>query len=153
METSMSEMYNGIYEIVVAVNDIEASAKRIAEVFDKELDEFHTVGDAGIELTGTGVWFGETRLAIVTDSTGNGPTARLLAKRGPGVSEICMRTPDLRAAIADLKAKDVRLVSDVPNVATNYLWKDGKVYSKVEYVFIHPADMFGVQIELQQWTE
>lgn len=148
----MGEMYNAVYEVVLAVEDVEKVANRIAEVFDKKLDDYMTVNDPGIELTGTGVWFGDLRLSIVGDSTGNGPTSRMLAKRGPGLSEICMRTPNLQAAIADLKTKGVRLVSDVPNVETDYPWKDGKVYSKVQYVFIHPSE-FGVQVELQQWDD
>jgi methylmalonyl-CoA/ethylmalonyl-CoA epimerase len=149
----MTEMYQSVQEIALAVNDVEAATKRLAEVFDKTPDEIHSTDTPGIELTSSGIWFGDFRLAIVGDSTGTGPTSKLLARRGQGLSEICLRTPDLDAAIADLKAKGVRLVSDEPVVMENYEWKDGKIFSKVRIVFIHPKDMFGLQVELQEWTE
>jgi methylmalonyl-CoA/ethylmalonyl-CoA epimerase len=148
----MTELFNGVYEIALAVKDMEATAKKFADVFDKELDPVSGSPDDGLELRHTGIWFGDVRLAILEDTSGTGPTARLIEKRGEGLSEICMRTPDLDAAIAHLKAKGVRLVSDEPIVFEDYPWKD-EVYSKVRIVFIHPSALNGLQVELQEWTK
>ena len=145
--------YHTVQEIALAVNDVEAATKRLSEVFNKTPDPIKSTDTPGIELTSSGIWFGEFRLAIVGDSTGTGPTSKLLAKRGQGLSEICMRVDDLDVAIADLKEKGVRLVSDDPFVVKDYYWKDGKTYSQVRIVFIHPKDMFGLQAELQEWTD
>ena len=87
---------------------------------------FIPVGDSAIEL-----------LEATADES---PIAKYVAKRGPGIHHITLRVDDIAAALAQLKARGVRLIDDVP--------RPGAHGSQV--AFIHPTSAHGVLIELKQ---
>ncbi|MGB5153440.1 MAG: VOC family protein, partial [Candidatus Sulfotelmatobacter sp.] len=64
--------------------------------------------------------------------------AKFIAKRGEGLHHVCLRIPDLPAAVARLKLDGVRLVSEEI--------KTGAGGHK--YVFVHPSSAGGVLLEL-----
>ena len=65
---------------------------------------------------------------------------RFIAKRGEGLHHVCMKVPDLRAAVERLRKDGVRLVSDeIKTGAGGH-----------QYVFVHPASTGGVLLELVQ---
>jgi methylmalonyl-CoA/ethylmalonyl-CoA epimerase len=68
------------------------------------------------------------------------PIAGYLAKRGPGLHHITLRVDDIAAALAQLKAKGVRLIDATP--------REGAHGSLV--AFIHPSSAHGVLVELKQ---
>ena len=70
----------------------------------------------------------------------NSPIARFLAKHGPGLHHICLRVPDLAAAVARLQQNGVRLVNPEPGVGAG----------GHRYVFVHPSSAGGVLLELVQ---
>jgi len=105
----------------------------------------------GIGIEMTGVWVGDFRLAFVGDTTGTGHVARSIEKRGEGLFELCLRTHDLPAAMAQMKAHGIRFTSDEPHVLEDYEWR-GEIWSEVRVAFVHPATSFGTQIEVQQWV-
>ena len=87
---------------------------------------FIPVGPASIELLeGTG-----------SDSA----IAKYIAKRGPGIHHITLRVDDIRAALARLKARGVRLVDEEPRQGA-----EGALVA-----FIHPSAAHGVLVELKQ---
>src|SRR6266481_4050214 len=64
--------------------------------------------------------------------------AKFIAKRGEGLHHICLRIPDLEAAVTRLKADGVRLVSnEIKTGAGGH-----------RYIFVHPQSAGGVLIEL-----
>ena len=65
---------------------------------------------------------------------------RYLAKRGPGLHHITLRVDDIRAALAQLKARGVRLIDEEPRPGAH-----GTLVA-----FIHPASAHGVLVELAQ---
>ena len=87
---------------------------------------FIPVGDSAIEL-----------LEATADES---PIAKYVAKHGPGIHHITLRVDDIAAALAQLKARGVRLIDDVP--------RPGAHGSQV--AFIHPTSAHGVLIELKQ---
>ena len=70
----------------------------------------------------------------------NSPIARFLAKHGPGLHHICLRVPDLAAAVARLQQNGVKLVNPEPGVGAG----------GHRYVFVHPGSAGGVLLELVQ---
>ena len=70
----------------------------------------------------------------------NSPIARFLAKHGPGLHHICLRVPDLAAAVARLQQNGVKLVNPEPGVGAG----------GHRYVFVHPSSAGGVLLELVQ---
>ena len=83
---------------------------------------------------------GEAALELLEATAGDSPIAKYVAARGPGLHHITLRVDDIRAALAELKAKGVRLIDDSP--------REGAHGSLV--AFIHPASPHGVLVELKQ---
>src|ERR1039457_5714000 len=55
---------------------------------------------------------GECRLELLEATSDDSTIAKFIAKRGEGLPHVCMRVPDLAAAVAKLKGDGVRLVSE-----------------------------------------
>ncbi|MBI2819209.1 MAG: methylmalonyl Co-A mutase-associated GTPase MeaB [Acidobacteria bacterium] len=81
---------------------------------------------------------GDTRIELLEPTAPDSPIARFLAKRGPGLHHICLRVPDLAAAVARLRQNGVRLINEVPGTGAG----------GHKYVFVHPASAGGVLLEL-----
>ena len=83
---------------------------------------------------------GEAALELLEATADDSPIAKYVAKRGPGLHHITLRVDDIRAALARLKEKGVRLIDETP--------REGAHGSLV--AFIHPASAHGVLVELKQ---
>jgi len=83
---------------------------------------------------------GGAQLELLEATSDDSPIARYVAKRGPGLHHITLRVDDIRAALAQLKAKGVRLIDADP--------REGAHGSLV--AFIHPSSAHGVLVELKQ---
>src|SRR3954451_18850697 len=83
---------------------------------------------------------GEGALELLEATADDSAIARYVAKRGPGLHHITLRVDDIRAALARLKQKGVRLIDETP--------RPGAHNSLV--AFIHPASAHGVLVELKQ---
>jgi LAO/AO transport system kinase len=81
---------------------------------------------------------GETKLELVEAMSAASPVARFLDRRGPGLHHVALRVPDIRAALATLAARGVRLVDDTPRVGAH-----GSLIA-----FVHPASTGAVLVEL-----
>ena len=83
---------------------------------------------------------GDSAIELLEATSDDSPIAKYLAKRGPGLHHITLRVDDIRAALAQLKAKGVRLIDEAP--------REGAHGSLV--AFVHPAGAHGVLVELKQ---
>ena len=83
---------------------------------------------------------GEAALELLEATADDSPIAKYVAKRGPGLHHITLRVDDIRAALAQLKAKGVKLIDADP--------REGAHGSLV--AFIHPSSAHGVLVELKQ---
>jgi methylmalonyl-CoA epimerase len=81
---------------------------------------------------------GESRLELIEATSENSAVAKFIAKRGEGLHHVCLRVPDLTAAVERLKKDGVRLVSDEIKVGAG----------GHRYVFVHPSSAGGVLLEL-----
>jgi methylmalonyl-CoA epimerase len=81
---------------------------------------------------------GETRLELLEPTSDDSVIAKFIAKRGEGLHHISLRVPDLEAAVAKLRVKGVRLVSEKIAVGAG----------GHRYIFIHPSSAGGVLLEL-----
>lgn len=71
----------------------------------------------------------------------NSPIASFLEKNSlGGIHHMCLEVDDISAAMEDLKARGIRLLSDKPKIGAH-----GK-----PVVFLHPKDCSGVLVELEQ---
>jgi methylmalonyl-CoA/ethylmalonyl-CoA epimerase len=83
---------------------------------------------------------GEAAIELLEATADDSPIAKYVAKRGPGLHHITLRVDDIRAALAQLKDKGLRLIDEAP--------RDGAHGSLV--AFIHPSSAHGVLVELKQ---
>ena len=83
---------------------------------------------------------GDTRIELLEPTHDTSPVARHLERRGAGLHHICLRVPDIRAAMAQLSAEGYRLLSEEP-----FEGADGCLVC-----FVHPKSAGGVLIELSQ---
>jgi len=86
---------------------------------------------------------GESRLELLEVTSADSAIARFIAKRGEGLHHICMRVPDLTAAVAKLKQDGVRFVSNEIKIGAG----------GHHYIFVHPQSAGGVLLELVQSGE
>jgi methylmalonyl-CoA/ethylmalonyl-CoA epimerase len=63
-----------------------------------------------------------------------------VTKRGPGLHHITLRVDDIRAALARLKERGVRLIDEEPRPGAH-----GSLVA-----FIHPSSAHGVLVELKE---
>lgn len=86
---------------------------------------------------------GEAALELLEATADDSPLARSVVKRGPGLHHITLRVEDIDAALAQLKARGVRLIDETP--------RPGAHGSRV--AFIHPSSAHGVLVELKQASD
>lgn len=119
----------------IAVKSL-TTAKAIYEKLGLTVSPEETVAAEQVKLVM--VPAGESRLELLEPTSENSPIAKFIAKRGEGLHHVCLRVPDLAAAVERLKKDGVRLVSEQVKVGAG----------GHRYVFVHPASAGGVLLEL-----
>ena len=96
-----------------------------------------------VALQGVRAWFvpaGESALELLEATSDDSAIAKFVARRGPGLHHITLRVDDIASALAELKARGVRLIDEVPRPGAH-----GSLVA-----FIHPSSAHGVLVELKQ---
>jgi methylmalonyl-CoA epimerase len=83
---------------------------------------------------------GPSALELLEATSPDSPIARFLEKRGPGLHHITLRVDDIHAALAQLRARGVRLIDNEPRPGA-----EGALVA-----FIHPSSAHGVLVELKE---
>lgn len=83
---------------------------------------------------------GGSSLELLEPTADDSPIARYVQKRGPGIHHITLRVENIHDALAQLRARGVRLIDETPRAGA-----EGALIA-----FIHPASTGGVLVELKQ---
>lgn len=83
---------------------------------------------------------GDTEIELLESTDPEGPIGKFIAAKGQGVQHLAFRVDDLEAALAELKAKGVRLIDETPRYGAG----------GARIAFLHPKSTGGVLIELCQ---
>ena len=83
---------------------------------------------------------GQSAIELLEATTSDSAIAKYIERRGPGIHHITLRVPDIRDALAQLKARGVRLVDEQPRPGA-----EGSLIA-----FVHPSAAHGVLVELKQ---
>jgi methylmalonyl-CoA epimerase len=83
---------------------------------------------------------GQANIELLEATTADSPIARHVEKRGPGIHHLTLRVDDIHAALAQLKARGVRLIDEQPRAGAE----------GAQIAFIHPSAAHGVLVELKQ---
>lgn len=130
-------MQFSIDHLGIAVKSL-AAAKAIYEKLGLNVSQEETVEHEQVKLVMVPV--GDSRLELLESTSENSAIAKFIAKRGEGLHHVCLKVPNLAAAVARLKQDGVRLVSEDIKVGAG----------GHRYVFVHPASTGGVLLELVQ---
>ena len=121
----------------IAVKSL-AAAQSIYQKLGLSVSPEETVEQEQVRLVMVSV--GQSRLELLEATSENSTIAKFIAKRGEGLHHVCLKVPDLPAAVASLKKDGVRLVSEeIKTGAGGH-----------QYVFVHPSSAGGVLLELVQ---
>ena len=123
--------------IGIAVESID-SGLAVYRVLGIEVEGVEEVADQRVRVAFLPV--GDTRIELLEPTDDTSPIARHLERRGAGLHHICLRVPDIRAAMAQLLEEGYRLLSEEPLRGAH----DCLV------CFVHPKSAGGVLIELSQ---
>lgn len=83
---------------------------------------------------------GESLIELLEPAVNDGPIARFIEKRGPGIHHICFAVDDLDGTLERCRAAGLRLIDTAPRVGA-----EGK-----RIAFLHPASTHGVLVELTE---
>ncbi|CAI8277257.1 MAG: methylmalonyl-CoA epimerase [Euryarchaeota archaeon] len=81
-----------------------------------------------------------TNIEILEATGPDTPIGRFLAKRGPGIQQLCLAVDNLEAMINHLIANDIRMIDTIP--------RKGAHNSII--AFVHPKSTGGILVELKQ---
>jgi methylmalonyl-CoA/ethylmalonyl-CoA epimerase len=125
-----------IAHIGVAVPDLDAALSFYRDVLSIDPHPVETAdGAAIVSLT-----LGESEVELLSPRDPDGPIARFLAKRGPGIHHICYRVNDLDAALERCRTAGYRLIDETPRVGAG-----GR-----RIAFVHPKATAGILLELTE---
>jgi len=83
---------------------------------------------------------GDSEVELLESTAPDGPIARHIEKNGEGIQHIALRVDDLDAALAELKAKGVRLIDEKPRYGAG----------GARIAFVHPKSTGGILLELSE---
>jgi methylmalonyl-CoA/ethylmalonyl-CoA epimerase len=81
---------------------------------------------------------GGSQIELLQSDDPASPIGRFLARRGPGIHHVCLRVPDLDAALARCRTLGYRLVDESPRPGAH-----GR-----RVAFVHPKATAGILLEL-----
>lgn len=131
-------MESKIQHLGVAVNSIDEALNFWRDALGLELREIEVVEDQGVRVAMLPL--GESRVELLEATGAETPVGKFIAKRGPGIHHLCVEVDDIRAKLAALKARGVRLIDEEPRTGAG-----GALVA-----FVHPASTGGVLIELTE---
>ena len=127
--------------IGIAVENLEATLKVYTDILGLKLAGTETVEEQKVKTAFLPV--GDTEIELLESTSPDGPIAKHLEARGQGVQHVAFRVDDLEAALAELKAKGVRLIDEKPRYGAG----------GAKIAFLHPKATNGVLVELCQRDE
>jgi methylmalonyl-CoA epimerase len=124
--------------IGIAVGDVAASLAFFRDTLGLEVHATEEVPSQRVRAHFLRA--GASALELLEGTTPESTIAKFVAKRGPGMHHVALRVDDIRAALAHLKGRGIRLIDEEP--------RPGAEHSLV--AFIHPTSAHGVLVELKQ---
>ena len=127
-----------INHVAVVVDDLEKSLSFWRDALGIDLHELRDVPAEQSQVAFLPLEGSEVEL--VRPTTADSGIAKYLARRGPGMHHICLEVDDIAGMLAQLKARNIRLINEQPRLAA-----DGR-----KYAFVHPESTGGVLVELYE---
>jgi methylmalonyl-CoA/ethylmalonyl-CoA epimerase len=125
-----------VEHIAVAVKNIRQSIEMMRDTFGLEMEYQEQIGSIKLAMLPVG----QTYIELLEGEDGGDSVRQWIKDKGEGLFHICFEVEDIEDAIAELKAKKVKLQSET--------WRNGHGGSKI--VFLDPAGTGNMLIELAE---
>ena len=132
-----SGLIGRLNHVAIAVIDLEAEARRYRDVFGAVVSEPRALSEHGVTVVF--VELPNTKVELLAPLGEGSPIAAFLAKTGGGMHHLCYEVADIAAARDRLVSTGLRVLGK-PRTGAH-----GK-----PVLFLHPKDLGGTLIELEQ---
>lgn len=122
----------------IAVNSIDEGRNFWTDVLGLACEGSETVAEQKVTTAFFPV--GESEVELLESTSPDGPVAKFIEKRGQGFQHIAFRVENIEEALAELKAKGIRLIDETPRIGAG----------GARIAFLHPKATNGVLVELCQ---
>ncbi len=122
----------------VAVNKIEGVKNFWTEVMGLHFEGAETVAEQKVTTAFFPV--GESEIELLESTAPDGPIAKYIEKKGEGIQHVAFRVDNIEEALAELKAKGIKLIDEKPRIGAG----------GAKIAFLHPKATSGVLVELCQ---
>jgi methylmalonyl-CoA epimerase len=122
--------------IGIAVEKIDAALPVWEGILSLPLHGIEEVADQKVKTAFMPI--GESEIELLESTDPEGPIGKFLAAKGQGVHHLAFRVANIEEALAELKAKGVRLIDETPRYGAG----------GARIAFIHPKATGGVLVEL-----
>lgn len=129
-----------IDHIGIAVGNLEEAKKFYTEMLGMKATGEETVEEQKVKVCF--IPTGDSELELLESTSPDGPIAKYIEKNGGrnGIQHVALRVDNIENAIAELKAKGVKMIDETPRY--------GAGGSSI--AFVHPKSTGGVLVELCQ---
>ena len=125
----------------IAVNSIDAGKNFWTDALGLEFEGSETVAEQKVTTAFFPV--GESEVELLESTAPDGPVAKYIEKKGEGIQHVAFRVENIEEAIAELKAKGVRMIDETPRIGAG----------GARIAFLHPKSTNGVLVELCEREE
>jgi methylmalonyl-CoA/ethylmalonyl-CoA epimerase len=130
----MSDSRARVAHVGIAVRSIDAALAFYRDI----LGLAPGVPEAADGATIVSLSLGDVQIELLESRDPDGPVAKFLAKRGPGIHHVCYRVPNLDQALERCRAAGYQLIDQVPRRGAH-----GR-----RIAFLHPQSTAGILLEL-----
>jgi len=127
-----------VEHVGIAVTDFPGMIELFRDALGLNLEYIEELQDSQTRLAMLPA--GETYIELLEGMSAQANTSKWIAEKGPGLYHICFEVDDIDAAIAELKAKGVKLRNETPMIG----------HANARICFLDPAGTGNVLIELAE---
>ncbi len=120
----------------IAVNSIEDGKNFWTDALGLEFEGSETVEEQKVTTAFFPV--GESEVELLESTAPDGPIAKFLEKKGPGIHHVAFRVDNVEAALTELKEKGIKLIDEKPRMGAG----------GAKIAFLHPKATNGILVEL-----
>lgn len=122
----------------VAVKSLDDTLTFYQEVLGLDLQGTEVVEEQKVRVAFLPV--GDTEVELLESTDKDGPIAKYIEKKGEGMQHIAFRVENIEDAIAEMKAKGIRMIDETPRYGAG----------GAKIAFCHPKSTNGVLVELSE---
>jgi len=125
-----------VEHIAVAVNSLEQSIELLKNTFGLPLEYEEQIGETRLAMLPVG----QSYIELLEGQSPESGVTKWISEKGAGLFHICFEVEDIDGALAELKAKGVKLRDETPRIG----------HGGARIAFIDPSSTGNVLIELAE---